>query len=126
MYNCAGSVTLTPEISHSCSGEEVTFMCVVTNGDKIYWEVEYSNTAWSDVSPVRFTENDGQGATTSRRNNVGHTFDFTLVSTTPLSSTTNTTVVPLLNGTRVLCRSRRSTSAHATSESVIHLVTGKN
>ena len=118
------SLILTPEISHSCSGEEVTFMCIVTNGDKIYWEVNYSNAAWSDVSSVRFTENDGQGATTSRRNNVDHTFSFTLLSTSPLSSTASTTAVTQLNGTRVLCRG--STSAHAISESVIHIITGNN
>ena len=123
MY-CTGSVRLNPVTSHSCSGDELTFMCVVTNGDMIYWEVNYSNAAWSDVSTVRFTENDGQGATTSRRNNVDHTFNFTLVSTSPLLSTASTTVIPLLNGTRVICR--ESTSAHATSESVIHVVTGKN
>ena len=82
----------------------MTFTCVVTNGDRLYWEVDYSDPSWSDVSTQRYSVNNSLGIIIPHTNNVGHIFKFNLTDSTHLTSTATTTVVQEMNGTKVYCR----------------------
>ena len=103
----------------------MTFTCVVTsNGDKLYWEVDYANSSYSNVSRQRYVyfTTDQQGRAISVTNNVEHTFEFTLTSNSPLTSTATTTVSNQLSGTQILCVDQAL--SHAAS--VVRVITGKS
>ena len=121
LYIILGSPTLTPDIVHPCPGETVTLTCVVTDGDRLYWEVDYSDSSWSDVSTQRYSVTDNQGKIIPYTNNVGHTIKFNLTDNTHLTSTASTTVVREMNGTRIYCRDAVNNGANA----VIYVVNGK-
>ena len=91
----------------------MTFTCAVTNGDRLYWEVDYSDPGWSDVSTLRYSVTDNQGKIIPHTNNVGHTIKFNLTDNTDLTSTATTTVVQGMNGTRIYCRDTANTQANA-------------
>ena len=116
----AGLPTLTPKVTYSCPGERVTFTCVVTSGDRLYWEVDYFDPSFSDVSKQRYLEKDKKGDPMMVTNNVGHTFVFNLTSNSPLTSTASTTVSHQLSETQVHCEDKLSNLA----VSVIHVVEG--
>ena len=61
-YVTPGSLQLTPEVVYSCTGERVTFSCVVTTGGEFYWEVDHVNLA--DSGKCRFLATDQPGRTT--------------------------------------------------------------
>ena len=75
----------------------MTFTCVVTNGDRLYWEVDYSDAEWSDVLTQRYSVTDNQGKSFTHKNYVGHIFKFNLTDNTHLTSTATTTVVATRN-----------------------------
>ena len=118
----AGFPTLTPKETYSCPGETVTFTCAVTNGDRLYWRIDYFDPSFSDVSRQRYLATDKQGDTKRVTNNVGYTFVFNLTSNSPLISTTTTNVSHQLSGTQVYCEDIVSAQA----ASVIHVVEGMN
>ena len=99
----------------------MTFTCNVTNGDRLYWEVDYADSSYSDVSRQRYLATDQPGREISVTNNVGHRFDFTLTSNSPLTSIATTTVSNQLSGTQIVCKDQALIQA----ASVIHVVTRK-
>lgn len=119
---CIGSTILTPTAGYSCPGERVTFNCVVQNGHYLYWDVDFSDPAFSNIDNQRFTTSDGLGSHRSIGYASGHTFEFNLTSNSPgaLISTASTTTERWLEGTRVICRGKNSVQ----NASVIHIVQG--
>ena len=117
-YVTTGFLQLTPEVVYSCPGERVTFSCVVTTGSELFWEVDY--VYLSDSSKQRFLASDQPGRTIYLLNSEGHVFEFTLVSTSPLTSNATTIMVSELNGTLVYCED--ATSAKTTS--AIYIISG--
>ena len=99
----------------------MTFTCNVTDGDRLYWEVDYANSSYSDVSRQRYLATDQPGREVSVTNNAGHRFNFTLTANSPLTSIATTTVSNQLSGTQVVCEDRASIQA----ASVIHVITRK-
>ena len=101
----------------------MTFTCAVTDRDRLYWEVDYSDSSWSDVSTLRYSVTDNLGKIIPHTNNVGHTFKFNLTDNTHLTSTATTTVVQEMNGTKVYCRDAVNNRADAVI--MIYVVNGK-
>ena len=99
----------------------MTFTCNVTDGDRLYWEVDYADSSYSDVSRQRYLATDQPGREISVINNAGHRFDFTLTANSPLTSIATTTVSNQLSGTQVVCEDQFSIQA----ASVIHVITRK-
>ena len=91
----------------------MTITCALTNGDRLYWEVDYSDPSWSDVSTQRYSVTDNQGKIIPHTNNVGHTIQFNLTDNTHLTSTATTTVVQEMNGTIIYCRDEVNNRANA-------------
>ena len=114
-------LTLTPEAAYSCLGERVIFTCVVNIGDKMKWNVEYSDPSWTDIRQRISSSTNEPGIPILAVNNVGHRFEFTLTSRSPLTSTATTNITSELSGTLVYCVDE--TSVQATSE--IQIVNGK-
>ena len=112
-YTANSRLILTPDTVHSCPGETVTFTCAVSDGDRLYWEVDYSDPSWSDVSTLRYSVTDNQGKIIPHTNNVGHTFKFNLTDNTHLTSTATTAVVQEMYGTKIYCRDAVKNQANA-------------
>ena len=123
IYICPiiASPNLNPEVVYSCPGEIVTFTCMVTNGDRLSWEVDIIDSSQSDINRRRFSTDDHPGHEISARTNQGHKFLFTLISISPLTSNATTTMASYLGGTKVHCRN----AAMARATSVIHVIDSK-
>ena len=121
MESVAGSPILTPEGEFFCPGDKKTFSCVVTYGDRLYWEVDLMHPTYSNIGKKRFSTTDQPGSTIHTTNNIGHTFHFTLISTLPFNSTVNTIAAPYLNGAQIKCEDTSSVQATV----VVYVVDGK-
>ena len=116
-FNFAGSPFLTPEAVYCCPGERVTFTCVVNTGNKLYWDVDYSDPSLPDIHGQRYLATEDQPG----RRKYGNSFEFNLTSNSPtLISTAFTTVQQQLDGTRVHC----TDAASLQKTSMIHIVQG--
>ena len=114
-----GSTLLTPTADYSCPGERVTFKCIVKNGSKLQWEVQFSDPELTIIRQ-RFLISDALGHPKSINYTRVHTFEFNLTSNSPgaLISTASTIAEQRLEGTRVSCRGTNS----AQNTSVIHII----
>ena len=102
----------------------MTFSCVVQNGHYLYWDVEFSDPAFSNINRQRFLTSDGLGNYRPIGYAHGHTFEFNLTSNLlgTLNSTATTIAEPRLEGTRVSCQDINSVQ----KTSVIHIVQGES
>jgi hypothetical protein len=119
-----GSALLTPSAYYSCPGERVTFNCVVQNGHKLYWDVDFSDPELSNIESQRFVTSmtDTPGSWRSISYDHGYAFEFNLTSRSnspALISTASTITEQRLEGTRVSCR-----DMNVQNTSVIHIVQG--
>ena len=114
-----GSTLLTPTADYSCPGERVTFKCIVKNGSKLQWEVQFSDPELTIIRQ-RFLTSDALGHPKFINYTRAHTFEFNLTSNSPgaLISTASTIAEWRLEGTRVSCRDMNS----AQNTSVIHII----
>lgn len=117
-----GSTLLTPTAGYSCPGERVTFNCVVTNGNYLYWDMEFSDPELANIDRQRFLTSHPLGITRSIGYAPGHTFELNLTSNSlgALTSTASTIAEKRLEGTRVSCQDINSLR----NTSVIHIVQG--
>ena len=88
-FNFAGSPFLTPEAVYCCPGERVTITCVVNTGNKLYWDVDYSDPSLPGIHRQRYLATEDQPGLRKH----GNIFEFNLTSNSPsLISTTSTTI----------------------------------
>ena len=95
----------------------MTFKCIVNNGTRLHWNVEFSDPV--QISQ-RFLTSDALGQPKFISYTREHTFEFNLTSNSPgaLISTASTIAEQRLEGTRVSCRDMNS----AQNTSVIHII----
>ena len=92
----------------------------MTGGNKLYWDVDYADPSFSDIIGKVFRTTDSPGRQISSVNNAGQSFQFTLISTSPLTSNASTVNSRQLSGTQVRCE---NTLSHS-STSEIQVVAG--
>ena len=95
------------------------FKCIVNNGARLHWNVEFSDPELAMISQ-RFLTSDALGQPKFISYTREHTFEFNLTSNSPgaLISTASTIAEQRLEGTRVSCRDMNFVQ----NTSVIHII----